>query len=589
MQFSIGKLIVFIIIGFCAAFIYKKITNKYPKKYRVFKSRNHYRINGNNRTQRYNHYKLPENIDHIIIGSGISGLSCAAALAKNGKVCLVLEKHDIVGGSIHVFNKNGVEFDTGLHYVGEKDQINETLNFLGDNDIEWNKLGENNNGIFDTFHFGDKIYHTVSGKDKYYKSLSNTFPNEKNIIKRYLDDIQRITKGYRLFFTVKAVQNRFIRWILRKTLLQKYFKLARMSTYDFVSSYTQNKELVEVLCALSIDSGPPPRKQSAFVHIGIANHFLEGAYYPKGGSQIITESLIRTIEKSGGRVFTQVEVISINTNADKIRSITVRYGNNQKDILCNSVISSVGIPNTYRNLLHNNHKTFDRYMNDVTSNVTYFFVYVCLNGTKDELGLKDGNIWTWPNTSCDEVVSKFEEDPMNNDPVVFIASSSSKDDELWQKKYPGKSVVEVISWATKNMFSNIDDGSSDNRSNPEYNKKKELFQNKLLEYLYRFYPKTKDKIESVFSSTPSTVKHYLNSYNGEVYGMDANLNKFDDYPEVRPKTSINGLWLTGQDLVSAGFLGSLMSGVLTANCVEGYGDIFDLITGRNLIDDLKKL
>jgi all-trans-retinol 13,14-reductase len=40
--------------------------------------------------------KVPEDLDAIVIGSGIGGLTTAAIMAKSGKKVLVLEQHDQV-------------------------------------------------------------------------------------------------------------------------------------------------------------------------------------------------------------------------------------------------------------------------------------------------------------------------------------------------------------------------------------------------------------------------------------------------------------------------------------------------------------
>lgn len=61
--------------------------------------------------------KVPENLDTVIIGSGIGGLSVGVLLARAGKKVLVLEQHDQAGGCCHTFHDKGFEFDTGTDTI----------------------------------------------------------------------------------------------------------------------------------------------------------------------------------------------------------------------------------------------------------------------------------------------------------------------------------------------------------------------------------------------------------------------------------------------------------------------------------------
>ena len=51
--------------------------------------------------------KVPQNLDAIIVGSGIGALSAGALLSKAGKRILILEQHDQAGGCCHTYIDKG--------------------------------------------------------------------------------------------------------------------------------------------------------------------------------------------------------------------------------------------------------------------------------------------------------------------------------------------------------------------------------------------------------------------------------------------------------------------------------------------------
>ena len=97
MLILVGGLCLLIIISTKLWWDYNDYKNKKhsPKQYIKYKPvlNNYSRIDINR--DRYSKRKIPENLDAIIIGSGIGGLSVAAFLSKVGKKVLVEKKsHD---------------------------------------------------------------------------------------------------------------------------------------------------------------------------------------------------------------------------------------------------------------------------------------------------------------------------------------------------------------------------------------------------------------------------------------------------------------------------------------------------------------
>jgi all-trans-retinol 13,14-reductase len=130
---------------------------------------------------RYRPARLAPEYDAIVIGSGMGGLTTAALLSELGwKVC-VLEQHYTAGGYTHSYERNGYEWDVGVHYIGDvgaQTQTRRMFDFLSGGQLEWAPM----DAEYDRFYIGDKVFNAKAGKQEFRDNLLRQFPNEQQAI-----------------------------------------------------------------------------------------------------------------------------------------------------------------------------------------------------------------------------------------------------------------------------------------------------------------------------------------------------------------------------------------------------------------------
>ncbi len=73
-----------------------------------------------------------EELDVIVVGSGLSGLSCAVNLVDKGKKVLVLEAREVIGGRTSSWIKDGMAVESGLHrFLGFYEELPHLLEHIG--------------------------------------------------------------------------------------------------------------------------------------------------------------------------------------------------------------------------------------------------------------------------------------------------------------------------------------------------------------------------------------------------------------------------------------------------------------------------
>lgn len=492
--------------------------------------------------------------DAVIVGGGIGGLVCAAYLAVAGRRVLVVEQHDVVGGSSQVFRRRRrYEFDVGVHYLGDCGPggvLPTILACLGAaGRIGFRPMDQDG---FDRLLLPGLSMDVPVGWDRYLANLQAALPSEAAALARCVGLLRTSAEELRrrLFGQVAAGAVRLPAAATRT--LGELFADCGLSTLA-----------VTLLSAQLGNYGSPPSATLVSTHVAMLDHYLQGAYYPQGGGQVLPATLVEVIEAHGGTVRTRCRVERIVVGEGRrVQGVLLAGGEQVRSPI---VVSNADYRGTVLDLCGEQDfpASVQARTRAATSRAAVAVAYVALDRP---LELLNANLWYWSGTDVEQCYARCMSEPESvagresgwRPPFAFLSFASLKDPDNPAVCPPGHSNFQVMTLIPPTG----DEPTAGYRRHPGYLADKSTLTEGLIRTAEQLIGPFRSSITHLEAATARTSRRYIGSSSGSPFGL-ADWGGTGRRPDVR--TSIEGLYVTGcSTRHQAGIAGTAISGIVAA-------------------------
>lgn len=438
-------------------------------------------------------------LDVIVVGAGISGLTAASLLAKRGLKVAVIDKGYNPGGSCGIFKRNGITFDQGaamLFGFGESG--------FNSHRFVFNCLEESINMIKYDFlycvNYKGKRIKFWQDIDRFTEELAEAFPSEKQNIKAFYNDLCKLYNHLIAGNPVLSTPDEVVRINSLKTFLRhpfssnKFLSYMNKSAESLLKEYFSNPDILKFFDKLTSTYCYTTTKETPAILAGIMfveNH-TGGSYYPAGSTLFLPGKLEKVIEENNGEMIYEQEAVEILFKNQKPAGVLLNTG---EQLLADNIVYSGTVWNLYGKLIK------ERYV------------------SQERIQWANKFVPTYPSVVLYAYVDKtvIPEDTL---PVEMLVGNPDKLDESEVTAYilsiDDRTICDEDGQVIVAIGPTFNNWNTEKKS--EYNKMKEREKKRLLKILDKRFPGFKEAVRFSEVATPKTIERYTNKNGGAVAG-----------------------------------------------------------------------
>ncbi|WP_170232867.1 phytoene desaturase family protein [Desulfuromonas acetexigens] len=470
--------------------------------------------------------------DWLVIGGGASGLTAAVLLAQEGRRVALVEKSPRLAPLLRGFRRGNFHFDTGFHYSGGLGQ-GEIL------DLFFRHLGVSERlrtTPFDLTGFdrvrepGQAEFAFPVGEERLEERLCREFPGQEKAVSGYLAEVRRACAVHPYLDLDAPLAGSGALFGLDGTSLRK-----------MLSRWTDLPRLRRLLAVHTLLYGVPPEEAPFRLHASVVGPYYQSVHGLVGGGLALAEAFTARLAELGVDIFLGRGVRELLfTPAGTLRGARLEDETVVETRGCVATLHPTLLPallpeGVFRPIyrrrllaLEDSLPAFTLYgvcrkPNDLLRGRNIFLLGPLKKGLEDSIYL----------TAADN-------GPGSGSGLIAIAPVPSGAVERWKDSVAGRRPAGYEAYKAEQaaqLVRRIEEGC------PELG-----------------------GIEVMATATALTMRDYLHTPKGGLYGVRHRLGQYNP----QPRTRVANLLLAGQGVAAPGVLGAVLSGFLTCGEVIGH-------------------
>ncbi len=441
--------------------------------------------------------------DVIVVGAGNAGLSAAATTSMNGLKTLLLERNLVPGGSATSFCRGRFEFEASLHEmcnVGTKEQngtFRELMALYGA-DVDWciektafRVIAETKQGYDIT---------APSGIEDFCQAIENEVPGSYDSVAAVFTLARKVDEAL-----AYMSQGRLDPAVLAKEHTD-FLRMASHSTDECLNALGMPKKAQDILKTYWPYLGAATDELDFAFYITVLNRYIK--IYPavpamrSHGLSLSTEAVIR---KNGGEIRYDSEVTGVIFDGDRACGVQV----DNETFYADYILLNCFPETAYEKLIPEDMipPRAHQLANARKTGPLFFTVYLGLDATAEELGIKDYTVFLYDSPDS---ISQYKTRDNADDAFIIVNCLNIIDPESSPE-------------GTSTLFLTLllsEEGWGDVR--PEDYKK---VKNRIAERMIKTYESKMNvsilpHIEEIVIGAPPTFARYLATPDGTPYGYE---------------------------------------------------------------------